>query len=72
MSERSDHEVWGNEAAVLIHEHHAVCISVIDDTDISFDLSDELLKIHDILEIKRIRLVVREASVKFFIYIYDG
>ena len=69
VAENCDHKVWRNETAVLIHKHHAVSISVIDDTDVRLGFSNQLLKIYDVLRIERIRLVVRETAIHLLIYI---
>ena len=69
MTEHSDHKVRRDEPAVLIHEHNTVSVTVKDHSDVRPGLRNEFLKIHDILEIQRVRLVIRETSVEFFIYI---
>ena len=60
VAEHRNHKVWRDEPAVLIHEHHAVSVSVEDHSDVSLCLRHELFQVCDILLHKRIRLMVRE------------
>ena len=55
MTEHCYHKVRRYEPAVLINEHHAVCVSIIDYTDIRLCLSHELLQGLYIRRNKRIR-----------------
>ena len=67
MSQHCYHQIRRNEAAVLIHEHNAVSITIEDDSDISLCLSHKLLKILHILLHQRIRFVVREPSIHILV-----
>ena len=69
VAENGDHQVRRDELALVVHEHHTVSVTIIDDTHIRAGLLHQSLKRLDILRNQRVRLVVREVSVKFFEYV---
>ena len=63
VTQHCNHQVRRYEMSLFIHEHHAVSITVIDDTRISADFLHELLKSHHILVYQWVRLVIRKRAV---------
>ena len=63
LGHQGDHEVGSHELGLLVHEHHAVGVAVIDDADIGLLAGDELLEGLDVLGYERVGLVVRETAV---------
>ncbi len=64
MPKDCNHQVRRYEAAVFVHEHHPVGVTVVNYSDICSRFPYKILEGLDILLHKRIRLMVREAAVK--------
>ena len=63
VAQNCNHEVWRYEVALLIHEHNAVSITIIDDTYICACLFHELFQCYYVLMNQRVRLMIRECSI---------
>ncbi len=57
------YQVRGHESGLVVHEHHPVSVSVVDDAHIGSATAYKLLERLHVLGHERIRLVVREAAV---------
>ena len=69
MSENGNHQVRRDESAVFIHEHNSVSITIIDDSDIGFGLSDKFLQCLHICRHQRVRFMIWERAIHLLIYI---
>ena len=64
MSQHGNHQIRGDEVAVLIDEHHAVGVTIEDHTDVGLGFTHLFLQRDNIFRFQRIRLVVREGAVQ--------
>ena len=60
---QGDEEVGGDEAALLVHEDHAVRISVVDDAGVGLYFPDKVLEGNHVRFDQRVGLMVRETAV---------
>ena len=63
LGHHGNHQVGSHKTGLVVHEHHAVCIAVVDDTDICAALGNQVFKRLHVLGNQRVRLVIGEAAV---------
>ena len=66
-----NHEVRADETALLVNEHHAVCVSVVDNAGIGLYFLDLLFQGEAVLLDERVGLVVGEAAIQGIKQIMD-